>query len=130
MQETKIRQKKSSKKVVLIVAIAVFSVFAALAFGGIIGMLAYYSFKDGNIARSEVVDSLVTPRDMISPEQEIQAKKDFLESFYKGMEKSNDVDSYVLKFITSNAKRILKNIFFKGNFINTNGERMPFDVSQ
>lgn len=107
MQETKIRQKKSSKKVVLIVAIAVFSVFAALAFGGIIGMLAYYSFKDGNLARSEAVGSLVTPRDMISPEQEIQAKKDFLESFYKGMEKSNDVDSYVLKFITSNAKRIL-----------------------
>ena len=43
----------------------------------------------------------------ISTEQEIQAKKDFIESFYKGMESSNNIDDYVKKNVTDNAKRIL-----------------------
>lgn len=43
----------------------------------------------------------------ISTEQEIQAKKDFIDSFYKGMERSNDIDDYVRKHITDKAKRIL-----------------------
>lgn len=43
----------------------------------------------------------------ISTEQEKQAKKDFIDSFYKGMERSDDIDDYVRKFITDKAKRIL-----------------------
>lgn len=43
--------------------------------------------------------------------QEIQAKKDFLEKFYDGLDESGFDDAYIRKFITPNAKKILNEDF-------------------
>lgn len=53
-----------------------------------------------------VVDS-IDSIDFMSSEQEIQAKKDFIETFYKEIEASRYDETYIRKHITANAKRIL-----------------------
>lgn len=53
------------------------------------------------------IKSIATVDDRISLAQEAQAKIDFLEDFYIGLLKSDFSDTYIIKFITPNAKKVL-----------------------
>ena len=83
--------------------------------GGILllGIVGYFSSKgsnDGSDNQSLVADSVAVADEDTekNTEEEIQAKKHFIETFYKGMENSNDYDAFVRKHVTPKALKILK----------------------
>jgi hypothetical protein len=81
--------------------------------GGILllGIVGYFNSKnceEVNDNQSVVADSIVVEDTEKNSEEEIQAKKNFIETFYKGMENSNDYDVFVRKHVTSKALKILK----------------------
>ena len=81
----------------------------------LLGIIGYYSldyFQNRKEVNSIVtdtvsVDTTATVDSTQIYEQEIKAKKDFIEKFYKGLDSSDFDDAYIRKHITANAKRIL-----------------------
>ena len=66
---------------------------------------------DGNDTDTVAIDSIVTEEIVTTPEQDIQAKKEFLESFYQGLDESDLDPSYIKKYITPKALQILKDYY-------------------
>ena len=76
--------------------------------GGVIllGIIGYCSSNDDgdNASIIATVDSVTVEKSM-TPEQEIRAKKDFIEVFYQGFDHN---DSYIKKYVSPKALQILK----------------------
>lgn len=104
-----------------------FKKYLPYIFGGILllGIIGYFSSKSSNNGsdnHSLVADSAtVAVTDSVTvavavadedkeknTEEEIQAKKHFIETFYKGMENSNDNNAFVKKHVTPKVLKILK----------------------
>ena len=95
-----------------------YSIFAALLLLGATGCNSSSKPKEANdstqvavtatdTATAEAAQPTTAPQRPTSDPQEIQAKKDFLEKFYDGLDESGLDDAYIRKFITPNAKKIL-----------------------
>ena len=77
--------------------------------GGVIllGIIAYCFFtKDDNSTDAIAIVDSASVEEAITSEQEIQAKKDFIEAFYQGFDQFND--SYIKKYVSPKALQILK----------------------
>ena len=85
--------------------------------GGIIllGIVGACSSKapsnNSNDTDTIAVDSVVTEEIVTTPEQDIQAKKEFLEMFYQGLDESDLDPSYIKKYVTPKALQILKDYY-------------------
>lgn len=90
-------------------------ILAALLLLGITGCSSTGKNKEANdstqvaaIAEDSAAAEIAAPAELSeAAQQEIQAKKAFLETFYDGLDKSGFDDAYIRKFITPNAKKIL-----------------------
>ena len=67
--------------------------------------------NNSNDTDTIAVDSVVTEEIVITPEQDIQAKKEFLEMFYQGLDESDLDPSYIKKYVTPKALQILKDYY-------------------
>lgn len=83
-------------------------IIGALVLLVIIGFFASRGANGSKSSQPVIADSLAAEDTEKTSEEEIQAKKDFLETFYKGMENSNDYDAFVRKHVTNKALKILK----------------------
>lgn len=90
-------------------------IFAALLLLGITGCSSTGKNKEANdstqvaaIAEDTAAAEAAVPAELSeAAQQEIKAKKAFLETFYDGLDESGFDDAYIRKFITPNAKKIL-----------------------
>ena len=91
-------------------------VLAALILAGTTGCSSSSKPQEANdstqvaaVAEDTTAASVTTATTELSEaaQQEIQAKKAFLETFYNGLEESGFDDAYIRKFITPKAKKIL-----------------------
>ena len=90
-------------------------IFAALLLLGITGCSSTGKNKEANdstqvaaIAEDTAAAEAAVPDELSeAAQQEIKAKKAFLETFYDGLDESGFDDAYIRKFITPNAKKIL-----------------------
>ena len=77
--------------------------------GGVIllGIIGYcFLTKDDNSTDTIAIVDSANVEEAITSEQEIQAKKDFIEAFYQGFDQFND--SYIKKYVSPKALQILK----------------------
>lgn len=90
-------------------------ILAALLLLGIVGCSSTGKNKEANdstqvaaIAEDTAAAEAAAPAELSeAAQQEIKAKKAFLETFYDGLDESGFDDAYIRKFITPNAKKIL-----------------------
>ena len=82
----------------------------------LVGIIGACSSKvashDGNDTDTAAADSIVAGETVTTPKQGIQAKKEFLETFYQGLDESDLDPSYIKKYITPKALQILKDSYY------------------
>ena len=73
-----------------------------------------YFKSNGNIGNDSPLSSTKAEEKETTTEDDTQAKKDFLEAFYKKYDSSEDKEEYIKSVVTNNALQILKKHYTRG----------------